>query len=307
MSVRNWGLLLILGMMWGTTYYFIEVLLVHFVPIQIIFLRVSIAALTLCLFCAVSRRKLPTELAPWSKLFVMGAFNNAIPFMLIAYGQGQFGVTAGTAAILVGSVAFFGVILAALFIKGEQLRANRIIGAFVGFVGVIITIGYQSVFCCSAGGYGQFMILLSAVSYAIAGIWGRLKLSDLDVIASATGMLICSSLQMLVICLFTNSFSGMVFTPVTLLYVLAFSVMGTSVAYMLYFKLLKRVGASNLLLVFVLVPVFASSLDALVLGQLLKLKEIIGFVVILSGLALLDGRLVSRWFTSKAITIPMTE
>ena len=190
----------------------------------------------------------------------MGVLNNIIPFSLIAIGQ-QY-VTGGMASILNANTAFMGVIVSGLFLAAEPAKWHRIIGVIIGIFGVSIAIGLENL----SGGtedstilWGQIAIILATISYAFAGVWGKVKLAGFQPIHGAV-MLVCSA----VISVFVASlFSGtpppaIFFAPFDMiLLVIGLGVFGTALAYPLYFRILELAGASNLMLVTIIVPVFA--------------------------------------------------
>ncbi|MEC7853378.1 MAG: DMT family transporter, partial [Pseudomonadota bacterium] len=144
---------------------------------------------------------------------------------------------------------------------------------------------------------GGVAIILATVSYAFAAVWGRLKLTGYTPIQGAVGMLICSAaVSLLASCLISGQrglrLTHNVFDAVQLL--VGLGVLGTALAYLLYFRILQLAGSSNLMLVTIIVPVFAVALDAAILGQFVTGRNLLGFAVVAVGLLVLDGRLAER-------------
>ena len=146
---------------------------------------------------------------------------------------------------------------------------------------------------------GSLAIVLATVAYAFAGVWGKLKLSEYSSTQSAVGMLICSS-AVAVLCSFLISGPpslAIISYPLDLIQVaLGLGVLGTALAYPLYFRILEVAGSSNLMLVTIIVPVFAIILDALMLNQFVSRADLFGFTLVAVGLLIMDGRLKNYFF-----------
>ena len=289
MTPRTWLLMLLLGLIWGGTFFLSEILLLELSPFQIVFHRVSIAALVMVLYITIKGIALPKDGRIWLALAVMGLLNNAIPFSAIVFGQ-QY-ITGGMASILNSTTAFFGVMLSGIFLKEEAITMPKVIGVIMGILGVIIIMGFDTLSSLSLTNIGQILIILSSISYAFASIWGKFQVKNLGVEVTATGMLITSSVWMFIL---ATMMEGLPFEALSMrstLSLLTFAILCTSVAYLLYFAILKQAGAANLTLVTIIIPPFALILDALALGEMVSLQELIGFVIISLGLLVISGKL----------------
>ena len=291
MSITAWVYLLGLSLIWGASFYFIEVGLVYLDSFWLVSLRLVTGAMALSAWVLLQGGRLPADIRFWWSAWVMGILNNVIPFSLIAYGQ--LFVSGGMASILNANTAFMGVILSALFLSSEPAQWNRVLGVGIGIVGVGIVIGLDGNAIGSSQLIGQIAIIAATLSYALAGVWGKIKLSSYPPVAGATAMLICSSVSAIMLSLV---FTGLPDTTIAahpadlLQLVLGIGVLGTACAYPLYFRILEMAGSSNLMLVTIIVPVFAVMLDAILLQQLISLNTLIGFGVVAFGLLILDGR-----------------
>lgn len=289
MSRHEWMLLLLLSFIWGASFLFIELALEVMGPVTLVFFRVLVGAICLIIYLAVRQKRLPLSLGFWAPVFVMGLLNNVIPFSLISYGQVF--ITGGMASIINANTAFFGVIVAALFLADERLQLSRLLGVMIGISGVIIVVGYENLTNFNPASIGQLAIVGATLSYAFASVWGKLRLQGFDSEAIACGMLTAATVLMAPLMLWVE---GVPYFELSLQLIGVFiglAAIGTSVAYLLYFKILKLAGASNLMLVTIIVPVFAVILDAAVLAQFIYISDAIGFVIVALGLAIMDGRL----------------
>ena len=297
MSLRAWIYLLLLSSFWGASFYFIEVGLEHLSPVWLVSLRLISGAICLLIWLTLTSVSLPRHFEFWRNCLVMGVLNNLAPFCLIAWGQ--LSVTGGMASILNANTAFIGVLMSALFLKTEPLRLNRVAGVIIGVTGVAVAIGVNPLSGQTGSVWGQLAIVLATVFYALAGVWGRIRLSAYQAAQGACGMLLCSavlSVPLAIILSGQPSFSLLqtAHLGTLVILILGIGILGTAMAYPLYFKVLELAGASNLLLVTIIVPIFALTLDALLLEQLVSWSALAGFGLVAFGLSVMDGRLYQR-------------
>lgn len=297
MTKQAWGLLMALSAMWGASFLFIEMALLSMGPITLVFFRVLIGAATLGLVLIVTKRAVPTHLSFWRDSFMMGFLNNAIPFTFIAYGQVS--ITGGMASIINANTAFFGVIAAAIFLANERLTKARISGVLIGVSGVVIVMGPAELLSLDLTSLGQLAVIIATLSYALASVWGRLHLQGYDSIVTAFAMTFCASIMLAIVMLLTDGMPSFALTTQLWVVAIGLGVIGTALAYMVYFKLLAIAGASNLMLVTIIVPIFAVSLDAAILSQWVSISDILGFIVIALGLAVMDGRLLRLFYKNR--------
>lgn len=291
MTAKNWFNLILLSLFWGSSFFFYEKLLVYLHPIQVVILRLCFGAFFLLGYCLITKIKLPTNIKDIGAIFVMAFLINTLPFVLFAYAQKE--ITGSVAAILNSNTAFFGLLLAVIFIKEERLTLNKFFGVIMGLCGVIIAIGVEHIFEINPENKGQWLVILATLCYAFAGVWSRLKMNHLSGIAISCTLLLCSSSQILLIGLFTNSLTNIEFNLSIFGYALGIGVICTALAYLLYLKLIKEAGASNTALVTLLIPIVAICLNAFLLDESLQTNEIIGFVIILFGMIVLNGKLMN--------------
>ena len=288
MSNRDWFLIISLGILWGASFLFVEVLLDLINPFLIVYFRVSIASIILVLFLYLSKTKFKFSNKIIYNLFIMALLNNVIPFLMIAYGQKT--TTGGLASILNANTSLITILLASMFISYEKLTVNRLFGVLVGLFGIIIAVGYESFLTIYDNSYGKFLILLATVSYAFAGIWAKLKLSDLPPLISATGMLTFSTviLSPFAAVFYYDDIINLNF-PI-IFYSVMFAILCSVIAYFLYFKILEKTGAGNLLICTIIIPPASIILNSLILEQVIAISELIGLMIITVGLIILDGR-----------------
>jgi drug/metabolite transporter (DMT)-like permease len=238
-----------------------------------------------------SGKQMPKSLQLWGTFLIMGALNNLIPFSLIVWGQ-QY-IESSLASILNATTPIFSVMLAHFLTRDERLTLNRGVGIVLGWVGVSVLIGMESLRGFGFQAVGQVAILGAACSYACAAIYGR-RFKSLPPVVVATGMLICTTIMMLPFALIFEQ--PWTLHPNTLTWgaLIALSCLSTAVAYIIYFRVLSTAGATNLMLVTFLIPISAILLGVFILDEQLTWNAFGGMMLIFSGLIAIDGRLISK-------------
>lgn len=292
MGLREWGLLLLLALLWGGSFFFSKVALGELPPFSVVLGRVAVAALALNLAVRLSGRRMPADRRIWGRFALMGALNNLLPFSLIFYGQTQ--IPSGLAAILNASTPLWGVLLAHWLTRDERLTPNRLAGALIGFLGVVILIGPELLGGLGAQSLAQLAVLGAACSYACASIFGK-GFRGTPPLVAATGQVTATAGMALPIALLVDRPWALPAPGlVTWGALLGLALLSTALAYGIYFRLLARAGATNLLLVTFLIPVSALLLGTLILGERLAPGDFVGMAAIGLGLAVIDGRLLRR-------------
>ncbi|MCA8914788.1 MAG: DMT family transporter [Planctomycetes bacterium] len=290
MTAREWGVLVTLSALWGGSFFFIEICLRAFTPLTLVFARLALAAVALHIALPVLRVKLPGG-RMWGWYFVLGLFNNALPFSLMFWGLTRIG--GSLASMLNATTPLFTVLLAHFMTRDERLTPNRLAGCVLGVIGVGVMVGQEGL---SGGGdtLAYLAVLGAGVCYAIAGILGR-RVGQVPPLALATGQLTAAAILVAPLALLVERPLSMAMPGwQPLLALLALALVSTSFAYFLYFRLLKTAGATNILLVTLLVPVSSTLLCVPLLGEELHAREVAGMCVIALGLLLVDGRIFRR-------------
>ena len=290
MKSKDWFMIVSLGTLWGSSFFFVELLLEMLSPFLIVYLRVALAAILLLFILLIKQVKVTLNASLIFSLFIMAILNNVLPFLLIAYGQQT--VTGGLASILNANTSLLTILIAPLLISSEKLSFNRVGGAIIGICGVIIAVGYENIFQIYENNLGKYLILLATLSYALASVWAKLTLDGVPALISATGMLTGSAIILTPIAFFYN------FDELSNLSLSAFSmsalfaILCSVLAYIIYFKILESAGASNLLVCTVIIPPSAIVLNSIFLNQAVSQSETIGLLIIIMGLIVLDGRYI---------------
>ena len=294
MGVREWGMLLTLSLLWGGSFFFVEVAVSELPVMTVVFLRVALAAVAFWLFAAVAGLRLPTAIGTWRVFLIMGLLNNVIPFTLIVWGETH--TASVLASISNASRPLFAIAVAGIFLADERTTPMKLAGAVIGFSGVILIIGPSALNGLGADVLAQVAVLGAALSYAFAGVFGRrFKAMGVDPVVTAAGQVTVSAVVLAPVALYMDRpFSLAVPAVGTVVAIISLAVLSTMMAYILYFRILASAGATNLLLVTFLIPVSAVLLGALVLGEALEFIHFFAMALIGLGLSVIDGRLWKR-------------
>lgn len=292
MSARNWLLLVLLGAIWGGSFFFARIAVAQIAPLGLVLLRVSIAALALhayLLLRGLSFRPVVQQAGPF---LALACLNNVIPFSLIFAGQTETG--AELAAVLNATTPFWTLLVANRLTRDETLNTNKLAGVAIGIAGTAVMVGPDLL--AEAGGpvWPKLAFVGASLSYAFALVLAK-RLRAVPPALIATGQLTASTLIMVPIVLMVNGPAAlMAGTPGIWAAVLALALVSTAFAYILYFRILASAGAMNASLVTLLVPASAILLGMIFLDERLRLFEAAGIALIGLGLVVIDGRLLKQ-------------
>jgi len=293
-------MLITLSILWGGSFFFVEVVVTELPPLTIVLLRVGLAAIALWIIASLIGLRPPTSARIWIAFLIMGMINNVIPFSLLVWGQTH--IASGLAAILNATTPLFTVIVAGVFLTDEHITISKLAGVAFGLIGVILMIGPEALDGFNSNVLAQLAVLGTALSYAFAGVYGRrFKSMGLNPIVLAAGQVTASSLILLPVVFYFDQPQDLTLPGLnSIAAILALGIFSTALAYILYFRILAAAGATNLLLVTFLVPVSAILLGSLLLGEILLPIHLGGMALIGCGLIAIDGRLLKRFKPARA-------
>ncbi|HEX2337866.1 MAG TPA: DMT family transporter [Hyphomicrobiaceae bacterium] len=288
MRTTDWLLLFALSVLWGLTYFFGVIATQSVPPLTLVLLRVALAAMVLVPIVHLLGFRLPDNMAIWRSLAILATLNNIIPFTLMFYGQPH--VTGGLASVINATTPLFTILIARIFAH-EPLSAAKIAGVLLGLAGVAVLMGPAAANMHATSLLGMVCFIGSSISYGFSALWLR-RFRDTPPLVSAAGQLVCSSAMMLVPALLERAWLLPTPPPSAIGAVLGLAVLSTALAYVLFFRISATAGATNVMLVTLLIPVTATGLGAAFLGEELTAHQIVGALVIGSGLLIIDGRLL---------------
>jgi len=293
MNRGDWLVVGILALIWGGAFFFIGVAVRHVPPLTYVWLRLTIAAAGLWLFMKLRGERLGLPNAVWGPVLLLALLNNVVPFAL--FGWGQTHIASGLAAILNATTPIWGVVVAHLFTHDERMSPRKVAGIVLGFGGVATMIGPSLLTEFGSDSLAELACIAASLSYALAAVWARrFKRIGVSPFTLTTAQLTAGALVMLPLSLAVDQPWTRAFPPVSAWAAIgALALLCTAFGYVLYFRLIDRAGATNALLVTLLVPPVAILLGAAFLGEQLAPVDFAGLALIALGLAAIDGRLLS--------------
>jgi drug/metabolite transporter (DMT)-like permease len=292
MSALTWGLLALLGLIWGGSFFFARIAVLEVPPLTLVFLRLSIAALALHIYIAGRFGIYPLLKSRWREFLILGILNNALPHALIFFGQTRIG--AGLASILNASTPIWTVLIANYLTSDEKLSSAKIVGCLTGLLGTIVLIGPSIATGSDAPLWALLLPVIAAISYGFAATYGK-RFRGIAPPVIAAGQMTASSLVALPLSLVMDHPWALAMPSISAIAaILAIALLSTAFGYILYFRIMAAAGATNTSLVTLLVPPSAILLGFLFLGERLDTAEIAGMALIGAGLVILDGRIYRR-------------
>jgi drug/metabolite transporter (DMT)-like permease len=295
MNGRDWATLIALALIWGGAFFFIGVAVHQVAPLTYVWVRLTVAAAAMWLY--LWWRGQPAELprSVWGAILVLALFNNVVPFILFGWGQTR--IASGLASILNATTPIWGVVVAHIFTRDERMTGRKLAGVLLGFAGVAVMIGPAVLTTLGGDTLAQLACVTAALCYALSGVWARrFKKMGVSPVTVTTGQLSAGALVMLPIALLIDQpWTQPLPSWGAIAAILALALVCTAFAYILYFRLIDSAGATNALLVTLLVPPIAILLGSLFLNEVIAPRDFAGMALIALGLAAIDGRILSAF------------
>lgn len=291
MSMTDMGMLVVLSVLWGGSFFFVEVLIEYLPPLTIVTLRVGLAALILWGLIIVRKLPIPKTRQYWGALTVIGLLSNALPFCLIVWGQTQ--ISSGLASIFNATTPFFTVIVAGIFLVDERITRQKVLGVVFGVFGAIILIGPEALSGLDGPVLGQLAVIGASISYALSSVYSRrFKGWGVSPLIVVTGQVSMATIILLPIMLIVDKPWEQPFMPfVAIGAIMGLAIFSTVIAFILFFRLIASAGATNATLVTFLIPISAVLLGVSFLGETFSGFQFAGMTLIGLGILVMDGRI----------------
>jgi drug/metabolite transporter (DMT)-like permease len=287
---RIWLAFLILALAWGTSFMFIKIAVQTLQPLTLVAARLIIGSAGLYAIARVRKVRLPQDAHTWRHIAVIGLVNVAIPFVLIVWAEsGVQGLDSGVASIVNSTVPLFSIVIAGLLVRMERVTVPAVLGLFVGFGGVVLLMSRDTQ--ASRESWLPYLaVLAAALCYAAGSVYARRYLQGVTPIALALGQLAVAAAIVAIASLLVDSWSTQTFPLRTILALLWLGLVGSTLAYILYFFVLQRWGATRTTLVTYLVPAVGLTAGILFLNEPFDWRLLAGGGLILSGVATVNLR-----------------
>jgi drug/metabolite transporter (DMT)-like permease len=288
----DWLIFLALGLMWGSSYLFIKIGVETLEPFTLIALRLGIGLTVLVTVVALAREPLPRSARMYGHLFVMSIVSVALPFFLITFAEQT--TDSALAAIFGASVPLFVIVIAAIFLHDEPITVNRLAGLAIGFAGVVILVSPALAAISGSNPIGEIALIGSSLSYAAGGVYARRNVRELRPMIPAVFQVGFAFVITAVLALVLERPFETVVRLDSVISVLWLGILGSGLAYLAFFRLLGRWGATRTSLVAYLLPVVGIVLGVLVLSEQMDARILLGTALVIGGVALVNSRFGQR-------------
>src|SRR5262245_3163965 len=280
----DWLTLTVLAAIWGASYLFIRIAAPAVGPLPLMATRVLLAGVVLAALAAALGR-LPPVGERWRAYVRLGLVNAAVPFTLIA--AAELYVTASLAGIVTTTAPLFSALVAAAWLK-DPLTARTLLGLLLGSLGVVVLVGWSPLPLGSALLLSVAGLLAASFCYGLGAVYTRASFRDVPPLGLATAQQLAAGAVLLVPAVATAG-APWPQPPAVVLSVLALALLSTALAYLIYFRLIARVGPTRALMVSILVPFFGVLWGVVFLGEPVTPGTFAGLVIVLGGVAMASG------------------
>lgn len=277
----NYILLVGLGMIWGSSYLFIRIAVAEVPPFTLVAARLLLAALLLIAALRATGRPIPKGRKLWAAYAVMGFLSGTLPYVLISWGE-QY-IHSSLAALLQATMPMFTVILASFLANDEHLSWTVVLGVFLGFLGVAVLMLPDLRHGLQANLLGQLAVVASSLSYAGATVFARNRLRGQAPLTSTMGQMTMGALFTLPLSLLIDRPFALSPSLTAIVAWLALTILGTVVAYVIYYALIERTSATFVSTVTYIIPIVGLILGALVLDEPVTINLLISTALIIIG------------------------
>jgi drug/metabolite transporter (DMT)-like permease len=290
MKLKEWGAFALLGLVWGTSFLWIKIALEDITPFTLAAFRVLFGVIGLLVVMRVTGHSFPRDRVSLSKFAILSVFQTALPFALISWGETR--IASGLASILNGTMPLFTIVIAHFFLHDEKMSLQRLAGLVVGFIGVVVLVSRDLVAEGLQGNvWGQLAVLAAAVSYAIGLTFNRKYLrGHQPVVQSAMTLIFADVLLWASVLLFERPFT-LPTLPITWFALLWLGLLGSCLAYLLFFYLINAWGATRASVVTYVFPVVGLILGVLFLQEHVDWRLAVGSLLVVASIIVINVKL----------------
>ena len=280
---RHLILLLVLALIWSSSFVAIKIGVTAIPPLTLATARIALAAVVLTGFVWSKGDGFPRDLRFWAFCFLLGVIGNALPFTMIGWGEQR--IDSGLAAILLSVIPLSTVVMAHFFTAGDRMTPAKLVGVAVGFCGVVILVGVETLKDLGGDVWHQLAVVASAFCFAIAVILIR-NMPPASLVVRSAAVMIAASLVMVPVAFVMDAPWTLRPSPGALAAAGYLGLFPTAIGTILFFHLVQAKGASYTAFIAYLVPVFGVVWGAVALGERLTVPAGVALLVILAGFAI---------------------
>ncbi|MBI3241815.1 MAG: DMT family transporter [Chloroflexi bacterium] len=290
MKLKEWIAFALLGLIWGSSFLWIKVAVYEIGPFMLVALRLLFGLLGLIVVLSLQRQSFPRDRRVLLAFLFMGVFNTAVPFVLISWGETK--IDSGLASILNGTVPLFTIVIAHFWLGDEKITPARIAGLVIGFIGVVVLvsrdIGPQGI---HGNLFGQLAVIAASICYATAITFSRKYLRGQPPVVQSTMILLIADVMLWIVTPVAESPLRFPALPLTWLAVAWLGVLGSCVAYLLFFYLINAWGPTRASVVTYVFPVIGVILGIVFLKEVADWRLIAGTLLVAGGIVVLNMKL----------------
>jgi drug/metabolite transporter (DMT)-like permease len=288
MKSKDWLAFLALGTIWGSSFLWIKIAVQDVGPFTLVAFRLLFGLLGLAVVAAFTRPVFPKQRKMWLTLTLIGITNNALPYVLISWGE-QY-IDSAVAAILNSTTPLFAMVIAHVYLRDDRLTLPRLVGILLGFSGIIILVSRDLLSGVQINLYAQLAVLLASILYAGTSVFARKTTQGVSQVPLALIPLIGADLLLWGVTPVVESPLTLPQLPITWLAIVWLGLLGTCVAFLLYYYLLHSVGPTRTTLVTYVFPLVGVILGVVFLDELLDWHLLVGSFLVVGSILIVNTR-----------------
>jgi drug/metabolite transporter (DMT)-like permease len=289
MKPREWVVFFALGLIWGSSFLWIKIAVQEVDPFTLVSWRLLFGTLGMVAVIIWKRPSFPPQRSIWLALAVLGIINTGLPFVLISWGEKS--IDSAVASVLNSTVPLFTLVIAHLFLHDEPITARKAVGLLIGFAGVLVLMARDlEIGSLRAGVLGQAAVLLAAVSYASASVFARRTMREVSPLVQAFVPMAFADALVWSIATQVGEPGRLPALPITWVALLWLGLLGSCVAYLLFYHLLHSVGATRAVMVTYVFPVVGVALGVLFLNELTDWHLLAGAALVIASIAVVNWK-----------------
>ncbi len=294
MKLKEWAVFAVLGLVWGSSFLWIKIAVEEIGPFMLVTLRLLFGLIGLLAVMRQQRQAFPRQRRILLAYLFMGAVNTAIPFTLISWGETR--IDSGLASILNGTVPLFTIVIAHFWLHDEKITLPRIVGLTVGFIGVVVLVSrdFGPQVTLSGNLWGQLAVIAGSICYAIAITFSRRHLRGQPPVVQSTMVILVADALMWLATPIAESPLRFPVLPITWFAIAWLGLLGSCLAYLMFFYLINAWGPTRASLVTYVFPVIGLILGILFLGEQADWRLMVGSALIVGGILAVNLKLRAR-------------
>lgn len=291
MKTKHWIVFIVLGLIWSSSFLWVELAIRELGPITLVAFRVLFGLLFGLIVIFIQGVKFPRTLKEWTPLLVLGLTNIAIPFFLISWGQVS--IESGVASILDATVPLFTILASHFLLNDDKMTVSKVLGLLVGFAGVIILM-IKDLGAGTSTLLGQLAVIVACVFYAGSSIYARKMTEGTPAILRSMGPLVSATIAMWIAAFLFEAPIKIPTLPITWIALLWLGILGSGAAFIMLYYLIHEIGPTRATMVTYLFPLGGVTLGVIFLDEKLTWQIVTGAVLIILSLV------IANWKTKQS-------